>query len=103
MRSGTSLLIVLIIALWAGHAEAREKSLGELPKDMWDLAFVWTEPIKQAAKEARRSDPLSGLWFGILEGSVKSVERTANFFLPADEQRPGPQDKSGKALLRYTF
>ncbi|MBI1992565.1 MAG: hypothetical protein HYS71_04960 [Candidatus Omnitrophica bacterium] len=100
---GTAMLIAVIIALWAEQGEAREKSLGELPKDVWDLAFVWTEPIKQAAKEARRFDPVSGTWFGILEGSVKSVERAADFFLPGDEQHPGLQYKSGKALLRYTF
>ena len=79
------------------------KSIDELPKDALDVAFAWTEPIKQVARETRRFDPISGLWFGLIEGSVKTVERTVNVFLPKEKGRPDPEFKSGKALIRYQF
>ena len=103
MRLVTALLIVLVMAVGTGKADAKEKSITELPKDIWNLVFVWTEPIKEAARESRRFDPVSGVWFGLLEGSVKSVERTAELFLSGDKDHPGAEYKSGKALLRYTF
>ena len=99
---------VLIVGLMCGLgtiAEARERALEELPRDAWDLAWVWTEPIKQAAKESRRFDPISGVWFGLLEGSVKSVERTADLLLvhPEEDAPPGSQGASGQPILRYSF
>ena len=97
------MIAVMVIAGHVGFAEARERGIEELPKDVWNLAFVWTEPVKEVARESRRFDPVSGLWFGLLEGSIKSVERTTDFFFPADEQQPGTELKSGKPLLRYSF
>ena len=104
MRSG-AIVCLLALVMGAGRAEAKvkEKSIQQLPRDAWELAFVWTEPIKCVLKESRRFDPVSGLWFGIVEGSVKSVERTAGFFLPGDKDREGSEVDSGKVLIRYTF
>ena len=94
---------ILICGPMAAEA-ARERPLSELPKDAWDLAFVWTEPVKQVAHESRRFDPISGLWFGLLEGSIKSVERTAEFFFPPELPSPAGQPGSpNKPLLRYNF
>ena len=98
------LILLLQAAGLAGRAEARDRPLEELPRDVWDLAFVWTEPIKSVAKEVRRFDPVSGLWFGLLEGSVKSVERTAEWFLPEKPRHPPTlPDSTDTPLLRYTF
>jgi hypothetical protein len=82
-------------------AQARERPLEELPKDVLSLAFVWTEPLKQVARHSRRHDPVSGLWMGLVDGSVKSVERTARLFLPEGTATP-PEPEPGK-ILRYTF
>ena len=101
---GFILALLIQAAGLAGRAEARDRPLEELPRDVWELAFVWTEPIKSVAKEMRRFDPLSGLWFGLLEGSVKSVERTAEFFMPRNTQQPPTSpDQSDNPLLRYSF
>ncbi len=96
-------MAITIVAAWVPCAGAREKSIEELPQDVWTLAFMWTEPIKGVVRESRRFDPVSGLWFGLLEGSITSVERTANFFLPSEETQQGTNQKSGKPLLRYSF
>ena len=93
----------MMLSVGSPWVQAREKSIEELPKDIWDLAFVWTEPIKGVVRESRRFDPVSGLWFGLLKGSISSVERTANLFLPGDEKPHGTEPKSGKVLLRYSF
>lgn len=94
---------VLVIGR-AGRLEARERPIEELPQDIWELATVWTEPVKHVAKESRRFDPISGVWFGLLEGSVKSVERTAAFFLSPRESGPERSpDRPDGALLRYSF
>jgi hypothetical protein len=100
-------LVVVMVAM-AAPVFAEEKSLEQLPKDVWELAFVWTEPIKAVARETRRFDPVSGLWFGLVEGTVKSFERATEFFLsPLEESDVSPeQGRSsgrGKALWRYTF
>lgn len=106
MRRAIGVITVMLVAGWAVALEARERPIEALPKDVWDLAVAWTEPIQQAARESRRFDPVSGVWFGLLEGSVKAIERTTNFFLPeADakrEQAPSRQEP-GKAIFRYTF
>jgi hypothetical protein len=94
---GWVLSIVLIGG--AGAVEARERNLEELPGDVLSLATVWTEPLKSVARETRHFDPVSGLWFGLVEGSVKSLERTANFFLPRNDEPPAEPGK----LLRYSF
>lgn len=71
---------------------------------MWDLATVWTEPIKAVAQETQRFDPVSGTWFGLLKGSLKSVERTVAFILPPQqEDQPGAAVKGDKLLFNYAF
>ena len=95
-----AILAGALLMLGVQAAEARERPIQQLPRDVQELASAWAEPVKQVAHETRRFDPVSGLWFGLLEGSVRSVERTADFLFSAlskDSQR----DKPG--LLRYTF
>ena len=105
MRYVMAWIVLMLAAGWAGEADAREKPLEELTQDVWTLAFAWTEPIKQAAKEARRFDPVSGVWFGLLEGSIKSFERAAAVFFPPPQE--APKERRGQPLeeplLRYTF
>ena len=106
MRRTGSMAVLLALGLGIGSpaAQAEDRALSELPKDVWNLAFVWTEPLKGVVRETRRFDPVSGLWIGLVEGSVKSVERTTDFFLPKHEDTRSPVKlKSGKALLRYSF
>lgn len=99
-----SLIMAAMLVLGVcGGVAARERSLKDLPKDAWDLAFVWTEPVKQAAKDTRRFDPISGLWFGLLEGSVKSVERTAEFLFPTESAPTRQPENPNQPLLRYSF
>ncbi|MBI2104464.1 MAG: hypothetical protein HYT90_02620 [Candidatus Omnitrophica bacterium] len=100
----------LVLAVgWPAGAEARDKPVEELTQDMWTLAFAWTEPIKHVVKETRRFDPVSGFWFGLLEGSIKSFERTAAVFFPPPQEAPEEQPGGPKhepleePLLRYTF
>ena len=101
MDRGSVVMIGLVLmAAGAGIVDAREQPIEQLPKDVVDLAFVWTEPLKEVAKQTRQLDPVRGLWFGLLEGSVKSVQRTARFFLSPDKERPSPEP--GK-LLKYSF
>lgn len=95
--------VVLAVCGWGiAVAEAREKPISELPKDVWDIAFMWTEPLKQVGEQSRRSDPVSGLWLGLLDGSIKSVERTTKFFLFQGSDSPTSTPESGKQL-RYSF
>lgn len=102
--AGFILMLFIQAAGLADEAQARDRPIEELPKDVWNLAFVWTEPIKSMANAARRFDPVSGLWFGLLEGSVKSLERTAELFLLRKAQEPPTSPaQPDNALLRYTF
>ena len=106
MRRALVIITIGLLAGAGGVVEAKERPLTELPRDVWDLALAWTEPAKQVARETRRFDPVSGLWFGLLEGSVRSLELTADFLLPGDSktsQGPSPSINSGKALWRYSF
>ena len=104
MRRVTAILTGLLLIGWAGAIEARERQLEQLPKDVWDLAFIWTEPVKSIAEDTRRFDPVSGIWFGLLEGSMKSVERVTDFLLPQQKDAsPSSAPESQKPLLRYSF
>ena len=105
MRWAVGIMVVIGLMLTVGIVEAKDRPIEQLPQDMWNLAFVWTEPIKAVAKRTRQFDPLSGFWFGLVDGSVKSVERTAAYLIPHEDDSTGPSPtfKSGKALLRYTF
>ena len=80
-------------------AEANERSLKQLPGDVWSLA---TEPIKSVARETRRVDPITGLWYGLMEGSMKSIQRTANLFLHNDAAVSSPHDPA-RPQARYSF
>ncbi len=105
MRRLATLIAVVCCAGWAPLLEAREKPIPELPKDVWTLAWAWTEPIKGVVRETRQYDPVRGLWFGLVEGSIKSFERATSVLLPGmdtNEQTPNRQEQ-GKQLLRYTF
>lgn len=104
MRHGIILIVIVLILGWDGRLEARDRPLETLPQDVWELSTVWAEPVKQVAKETRRFDPISGVWFGLLEGSVKSVERTVDFFFSKDEPAPVRSPaQPNNALLRYSF
>ena len=103
MRRRVMAIVLIGISVGTLAAEAKDRPIEQLPQDVWNLATVWTEPIKGVARESRRLDPISGVWIGLIDGSVKSVERTAQFFLPTENNAPGPTYKEGKALLRYTF
>ncbi len=105
MRRRVMAGLIVGLLLGASGAQAKDRAIEELPRDLWNLAFAWTEPIKSVAKQTRQFDPVSGLWFGMVDGSVKSVERTAEFFLGkhGDTDAEGPDIKGSKALLRYTF
>lgn len=103
-RVGIIVAGCLLALGWAEALWAEERSLKDLPNDAWDLAFVWTEPIKGVARETRRFDLISGVWFGLLEGAVKSIERTADMFFPHQKaSSPSPTQQENPALLRYTF
>lgn len=94
--------IVVAAMVMAGGASAmgaEDKPIEQLPQDVLELAFAWTEPIKQVAKRSRQFDPVSGLWIGLVDGSVKSVERTAQFLL---EDRSSTSHEPGK-IFRYSF
>jgi hypothetical protein len=95
-------IIVLALACsgWAGQAAAVERPLEELPHDAWDAATGWAQPIKSSA---RRVDPISRLWLGMLEGSVRSVERTAGLLMYRNEPDAGQKEGEDSALLKYSF
>lgn len=103
MRRMAWVVIGVLVAGWMIRAEAREKPIEELPKDVWNLAFVWTEPFKQVARESRRFDPVSSVWFGLLEGSIKSVQRATDLLVP--ERDPSSTRKSDPTnpQFRYSF
>jgi len=105
MRRMAMMIAMLTMCGWAAGAAAEEKNLEALPKDVWNLAFVWTEPIKRAIEESRGFDPVSSVCWGLLDGSVKSVERTVALFLPSpkEDERPGAKSSEDKLLLRYSF
>jgi len=100
MRRVNSVLMVVLLAAGAAAAEARQKSIDELPQDVWSIVGA---PVASIARETRRFDPISGAWFGLVEGSVKSLERTANLLLQPDappSDRPAPSEQP---LIRYSF
>ena len=105
MRSRITAVMVIGIVCAAAAAEAKDRPIEKLPGDMWSLATIWTHPIAEVAKQTRQFDPISGLWFGLVDGSVKSVERTAQFILPSDRDDNAlhPTYKGEKAILRYSF
>jgi len=99
MRRALAVLAVAVCG-WAGNAAAVERSMEELPGDAWDAATGWAQPIKSSS---RKFDPISGLWFGMLEGSVRSVERAAGLLMYRNEPDPGKKEGEDSALLKYSF
>ena len=92
--------MVALLAAGAAAAETRKKSIDDLPQDVWNIVGA---PVASIARETRRFDPISGAWFGLVEGSVKSLERTAGLLLqheapPSDHPTPSEQP-----LVRYSF
>ena len=100
MRTLLGVVIVVVSCSTTAFA-AIDKPLEELPKDAWDLATIWAEPVKHAAQGARQLDPISGVWFGLLEGSVKSVERTVALFWSRDDGSKAHPSRGD--LFRYSF
>ncbi|MDP3702808.1 MAG: hypothetical protein Q8R78_00245 [Candidatus Omnitrophota bacterium] len=103
MRPRLNVIVIIGVAAWLGvpGAQAVDKPVEELPRDVAHLAFIWTEPIKSVATQVRRFDPVSGLWFGLLEGTVKTVERTAQFLFSDDTPSRVPREPGKR--FRYTF
>jgi hypothetical protein len=93
-------ILAVLCVVGMGTVEAWERPIEELPRDVWRVASAWSEPVKHIARDTRRFDPISGLWFGLLEGSVKSMERTAEFFLKGTDT---PRQQRDPRLLRYSF
>ena len=81
---------------------ADEKPIQQLPRDVGGLAMTWTEPIQSVVERSHQFDPVSGLWFGLLEGSVKSVEQTIKFLF-FDTQQPSRLPQEPGKRFRYTF
>ena len=95
-------MAAILAGLFAAPVSATEKPIEEFPKDVKEFAFAWTEPIKSVAEEARHVDPIRALWFGLLKGSFRSVQRMARLFLPSRSETEEPRQGSEK-LLEYTF
>ena len=102
-----AIFVIVVIGLvgWIGPVEAEEKTIKDIPKDAWNLGTVWTEPIKGVIKETRRVNPISGLWHGLWQGSIKSLQRTAEFLIQKEEEaQPNqPAQPEEQPLLRYSF
>ena len=100
MQHVIAVLMIILMGGWPGVSAASEKGIEELPKDVWDIA---AEPARAVTRQVRRFDPISGLWFGLLEGSIKSVERTVDLVVEPEENTSGSSRQSGKPILRYSF
>ena len=105
MRSArvTTWTALIMVVLGTPAVCGVEKPLKDLPKDVTDVALLWTQPIKSVAEQSRRFDPVSGLWFGLLDGTVKSVERAVRIFVPREEPAPARPGSKPDKLLEYTF
>lgn len=98
MRWICALSLTACLALPA-IAQARERSIQELPKDVWDLTFAWTEPLKVIARETRRTNPVSGIWHGLLYGPFRTADRATDI-MDERENLPGPE---AEKQFRYSF
>ncbi len=107
MYRASFVIVAMSIGLigWTGTVDAEEKTIKDIPKDAWEIGTVWTEPIKGVIKETHRVNPVSGLWHGLWQGSVKSVQRTAEFLIQEKEEaQPNqPVQPEETPLLRYSF
>ena len=81
--------------------DAAERRLEQLPGDLATVLLLWTEPLKQIAIHSRQMDPVTGLWLGLIDGSVQSLSRSAKLFL-SDGARSPTSNEPGK-MLQYTF
>ena len=100
IRRVSGFMTAALLAASTAAAEPRQKSLEELPQDLWSIVGA---PVASIARETRRFDPISGLWFGLVKGSVTSLERTADLLLQRDtppSDHPGPSEQP---LIRYAF
>lgn len=89
MRWRLGAVIACVLIAGPGLAGANARPLEQLPQDVWNIA---TEPFTSVARETRRFDPISSLWFGLLESSIKSVQRTAALIL---RSQPGATTPGG--------
>lgn len=104
MRDAVWLVTCLFVLGGGRIAAAAEKPLGQLPQDMLALADAATQPVQAVHRETRRFDPISGVWFGLVEGSVKSVEHAAKFFFDTAKEDDAQQARTGKnPLVKYSF
>jgi len=103
-RTKTLLMVFIggVLLVGTAPAWAVERRLEQLPGDVFDILFLWTEPLKEVAKQSRRFDPVSGLWLGLVEGTRKSLERSARFFLFQD-RGTAPSPREPGEILRYSF
>ena len=99
-RRPVVLLVVLLASMRCPMAGAGERSVAELPKDVWEIAFGWTQPLHQASVDSLSSNTLNSLWLGLVGGSIGSVGRTASFLLfPLNE----PATSEPAKQYRYSF
>lgn len=90
--------LVLCCACAAPVRAADERPIETLPGDVVNAATVWTEPIK--AIHARGFDPISGLWVGLIEGTVASAQRALGLIQGRASSNPA---RDGGKLFRYSF
>jgi len=102
MKKLVILLIGGMLSVGVSPVWAIERRLEQLPGDVFDILFLWTEPLKQVAEQSRRFDPVSGLWLGLVEGTRKSLERSVQFFLFQDRSA-APSPREPGEILRYSF
>ena len=96
--------LVMGVFVGACTVAAVEKPLNQLPQDLLTLADAATQPIQEVHRETRRLDPISSVWFGLLEGSVKSVEHTAKFLFDATKEDDTSHARPGKnPIVKYSF
>ena len=91
MRWGIGVVAGLLVLAGAGVAGADQPDLEQLPQQVWNVAM---EPLSSVARETRRFDPISQLWFHLLESSMKSVERTANLLFRTGSDAPAPRNST---------
>ena len=91
MRRIVPAVVLAACVCGAAIAEAREKSISELPKDAWTIACLWAEPLKPVGALPRRST-VSDFWVAWLNGSMQSVRRSANrLFFQGDSPTFAPE------------
>ncbi len=81
----------------AGLVRAEDRGIEQLPQDVGNLALVWAEPLKEVPTQTRRSNPINGLWLGLVSGSIETVGNVAGFFASSSGE------DGDDPILRYSF